>query len=82
MIEIYDLVNRDPSLILQRKLEEYVNTIMAFSNENHYQHFVDSGLPAVLNKFNRTGKIDINLFLTRRPEKSIDNFTGKKEEES
>jgi len=82
ILGIYDLIRRDPSIILQKKLEEYTSCIQIFASENHYEHFVESGLPAVLHRFNKTGIVDKNLFTTKRQEKPIDDFENKEADDA
>ena len=80
MDTICEMVEKDPSLVLQNKLEEYIGAINAFASENHYEHFIESGISAVLYRFNKTGRIDKNLLFLKRPEKSIDDFEEKKDQ--
>lgn len=81
MEEIYDLVNKDPSIILLRELDQFSNLIHAFSSENHYGHFVDSGMPVVLRKFIQTGRIDVDFLKHVREEKALETFSGDKDKD-
>jgi len=78
---IVNLVKRDPAKVLQLAFEEYANTIKAFCPDNHYQHFVDSMLPVIHNKFHKTGEVDARILSLRRPETPIDDFDDKKKED-
>ena len=72
-INTYELLERDPSLILHKELEQFGNLVQAFLPENHFEHYVDSNLPALLRIFIKTGRIDPSI-LNKRAEKALDKF--------
>jgi len=80
MDTVCEVVENDPVIILQKGLENYGNLIKAFASENHYQHYLNSNLPAMLNKFNKTGLVD-NRILNSRLEKPISKFLENDKEE-
>jgi len=82
IIGVHKLVTQQPSMILNKDLELYLSHMETFCPENHYIHFTESGLQALLRCFNNTGKIDRNILLSilgKRAEKPIDEFEGKEE---
>jgi hypothetical protein len=76
VINIFDIVERDPSIVLQKEFDFYTSLIKAVSSENHYEHFVDSGIPAVHFNFHKTGYVN-SKYLKKRQEKPIDDFDKK-----
>ena len=76
-INTYELLERDPSLILYKEIEQFGNLIQAFSSENHFEHYMDSNLPAMLRTFIKTGRIDPSI-LNKRAEKALDKFEETK----
>jgi len=82
VLGIHKLVTQQPELILNKDIETYMSHMELFCNENHFEHFVDSGLPALISKFNKTGRIDRNILLSmlnKRAEKPIDDFSEEQE---
>lgn len=68
-----DILDRDPSILMEKKLEEFVQTIQACASENHYEHYMQSNLSAVLFKFIKTGRVDTEI-LNTRIEKPLSKF--------
>ena len=84
VLGIHKLVTQQPALILNKDLDTYIAHMETFSNRNHYSHFVESDLPALLRCFNNTGKISRDILLSilnKRVEKPIDEFEKKEEQE-
>lgn len=79
VLNIYELVTRDPKILLEKEISHFSNLVKAFASENHFEHYIDSNLPAVLVRFIRTGRVDDSI-LNKRFEKPIDKFEKKKED--
>ena len=82
LIGVHKLVTQQPAMILNKDLELYLSHMETFCPGNHYAHFTESGLQALLRCFNNTGKIDRNILLAilgKRAEKPIDQFKEKEE---
>ena len=79
LINTFEIVNRDPSILLLKELEHFSGMIKAFSPENHFDHYLKSNLPAVMRKFVMTGVVD-GAILNGRVEKPIENFNKNQEE--
>jgi len=77
-MNIYEFVEKDPSILLERELDHFSNLVKAFLPDNHYKHYVESRIPAFLVRFIRTGHIDINFLKKVREESSIEEFEEKK----
>lgn len=78
VLNTYELIERDPSIILNKELEQFGNLIQVFSPENHFEHYMESNLPAMLRIFIKTGRIDPSI-LNKRAEKALDKFEENKE---
>lgn len=76
-LTVYEMIERDPSILLQKELEHFTNMVQVFAPDNHFEHFNKSNMSAVLFKFIKTGHVDHNL-LNNRPEKTIDSFEKNK----
>jgi len=74
---IYDLINRDPSILLLKELEHFSDMIKAFASENHYEHYIKSNLAAVNRRFIIKGVVDGSILNTRF-EKPISEFDKEK----
>jgi len=72
------MIQRDPSIILEKELDHFTGMIQAFANDNHFEHFNKSNLSAVLHKFIKTGRVDHTILNTRK-ETPIDKFHKDKE---
>jgi len=73
MDSICDLVERDPSILLQKELEHFGGLIQAFASENHYEHYQKGNVASFLLKFIKTGRLDTNM-INNRVEKPISSF--------
>ena len=73
VLSIYELINRDPKILLEKEVAHFSNLVKAFASDNHYEHYTDSNLPAVLIRFIKTGRVDGSI-LNMRLEKTIDKF--------
>ena len=80
VLNIWDETRRDPTRLLQNELEHFGDLVRAFASDNHYQHYIDSNLSAMLLKFIGTGRVD-HTILNKRPEKTIDKFSKDEDEE-
>jgi len=78
VLNIYDMVERDPAIILNKELEHFGNLFHTFLPENHYEHYLNSNLSALLRVFIKTGRLDVSI-LNSRIEKTLDNFEKSKE---
>ena len=79
LIAIHKLINRDPKILLQKELEHFGGLLQAFLPENHYEHYIESNLPAVINKLINKGIVDSSI-LNARIEKTLDRFSEKKDD--
>jgi len=80
LLGIYEMIQNDPTILLQKELDHFGNMVKAFANDNHYQHYLDSNMPAVLLKFVKTGRIDHKM-INNRPEEKLDRFNNEFEKE-
>jgi len=82
LLTTFEMINKDPSILLLKEFEHFSGMIKAFASENHYEHYLKSNLPALLRSFITSGRVDTNI-LNGRVEKPIDSFhkEGKKDEE-
>lgn len=76
VLNIYELIMRDPKILLEKEVSHFSSLVKAFASDNHFEHYVDSNLPAVLIRFIRTGRVDGSIMHTRL-EKPIDEFEEK-----
>ena len=76
VLNIYELIMRDPRVLLEKEVVHFSNLVKAFASDNHFEHYVDSNLPAVLVRFVRTGQVDGSI-LNKRHEKPIEEFDGE-----
>jgi len=79
VLDTYEIVIRDPRIILRKELENFGNIIKTFADENHYQHYIDSGMPVLLRGFVETGNVKPTVLFRKRQEKPIDEFQKKEE---
>jgi len=78
LMGIYDLINRDPSILLLKEWDHFSDMIKAFTPDNHYDHYIKSNLSAVIRRFITSGNVDDSILNTRL-EKPISEFDKEKD---
>lgn len=64
---------RDPRQILLDDIATLSDHARTLLSENHYEHFVESRVPAFLVRWVQTGKVDASFL--KAPNKDLDSFT-------
>jgi len=80
LIAEHERLERDPTVILGKELDYFGNLVKAHLTDNHYEHYIESGLPRFLRCFIKTGKVNKELLYPGRREKSFDKFKDEEEE--
>jgi len=74
IISIYETI--DPSRILLEDIDRLSEHAKELLSENHYEHFVESGVPHLLVAWVRSGRV--NPSNLKSPNKVLDVFKKKK----
>lgn len=76
LIGWHKMLFQDPKAVLFKDIEQLSNHAKELLPENHYEHFVETGVPALLVAWVKSGKV--NPSFLKSPNKAIDDFSNKK----
>jgi len=74
VLENYERFERDPKKLVLAEWDHFCTIFKACLSDNHYQHFDESELSAVMFRLIKTGNVDYSLVLNKRKETPLEMF--------
>ena len=75
IIDWHKRLVKQPEQVIFADIDQLATHVKELLPDNHYEHYLNSGLPQLLVAFAKSGRVNSRILTEKRPEKSIDNFS-------